>query len=91
MKERGPDLLKRLRANVVTLRAHLGAAARPHLNQVELGVAVLQRRYAELREFLKEDIFELILLSIPITFSIFFPTYHCIKSIMCIPPPCVTE
>ena len=56
MKERGPDLLKRLRANVVTLRAHLGAAARPHLNQVELGVAVLQRRYAELREFLKEDI-----------------------------------
>ena len=56
MKERGPELLKRLRANVVTLRAHLGAAARPHLNQVELGVAVLQRRYAELREFLKEDI-----------------------------------
>ena len=56
MKERGPELLTRLRANVVTLRAHLGAAARPHLNQVELGVAVLQRRYAELCEFLKEDV-----------------------------------
>ena len=56
MKERVPELLTRLRATVVILRVRLGEAVRPYLKQVELGFAPLLRRYAELCEFLKEDI-----------------------------------
>ena len=56
MKERVPELLKRLRTTAVTLRARLGEAVRPYLKRAELGIAPLLRRYAELREFLKEDI-----------------------------------
>lgn len=56
MKERVPELLKRLRTTAVTLRARLGGGVRPYLKRAELGIAPLLRRYAELREFLKEDI-----------------------------------
>jgi len=56
VKERVSELLKRLWATVVTLRARVGEATRPHLKQAKLGIAPLLRRYAELREFLKEDI-----------------------------------
>ena len=56
MKERVPELLKRLRTTVVILRARLGEAVRPYLKRAELGIAPLLRRYAELCEFLKEDI-----------------------------------